>query len=430
MSPIRNAHPGTVIAVAVVVGYLLFLGGSAALAPPLEQPSDSVPGSSIANVSDDERATLVGLQGPFRDSKGHAVLVGGDGSILWSSPETWAHFDVSPLDEGRILSTFLRRDALDCGPYVPPCDRTGFRIFDPNRTKPIVREWTYPVRNHLNSEVHDAEVLPNGNVLVAGMDRERVFEVDSTGDIVWEWRASEYYDAPDDPTRTDWLHINDVDRIGPDRYLVSVRNENQLVILERGQGVVDVINEDGDPDVIYEQHNPQWLGDGNVLVADSGNDRVVQLQERNGTWEVAWEIHAVGDINLHWPRDVDLLPNGNLLITDSFNHRVVEFDRANDSVVWSISPGEIPYEADRLPGGEYPPGILDRPSNGNLLGNVSVWDSDRITIPGFTLLYGAISAFIALPYWISQWHLVGLVVTLIVAPVGLVWARVGGSHRN
>jgi hypothetical protein len=101
------------------------------------------------------------------------------------------------------------------------------------------------------------------------------------------------------------LHINDVDVIGEDRYLVSVRNANQLLIIERGRGVVEVINEDddrndascrgsgqlrdtdgdrdvrcGDPSILDHQHNPQYLEEGAILAADSENDRVVELTKR------------------------------------------------------------------------------------------------------------------------------------------------------
>ena len=64
------------------------------------------------------------------------------------------------------------------------------------------------------------------------------------GAVTWQGNASSFYDSPADPMTTDWLHINDVDVIEEGRYLVSIRNANQLVIVERGAGVVDVINED------------------------------------------------------------------------------------------------------------------------------------------------------------------------------------------
>jgi hypothetical protein len=159
---------------------------------------------------------------------------------------------------------------------------------------------------------------------------------------------------------------------------VSVRNANQLLVVQRGEGVTEVINADtddsndescrksgqlsdydgdgdvrcGDPAVLDHQHNPQWLGDGAVLVADSDNDRVVELHRtENGTWEPAWTLSRAGGISFNWPRDADRLPNGNTLITDTLNRRIVEVNETGE-VVWSVETDRIPYEADRLPVGE------------------------------------------------------------------------------
>jgi hypothetical protein len=212
------------------------------------------------------------------------------------------------------------------------------------------------------------------------MDRERLLRVDrETEEIVWEWHASEFYDPPAEPLERDWLHINDVDRIGQGRYLVSVRNANQLLILERGDGVVEVINEDredpndencrgtrdnqlvgpdpqcGDTAVLNHQHNPQWLGGSpaRVLVADSENDRVVELErQENGSWTVAWTDYGANGYRYDWPRDADRLPNGNTLVLDTRNQRLVEIG-PNGSTMWATSIPAQSYAAVRA-GTEYP----------------------------------------------------------------------------
>ncbi|MFO7966170.1 MAG: aryl-sulfate sulfotransferase [Archaeoglobaceae archaeon] len=414
---------GKVIAILAIVAFLVFLGVSAVTAPsvtkvkPSQDMADGTSSIEMGNLNLSDRATLVGLQGSFSGEGGYVVLIDGNGEIVWQSSETWAHFDVSPLNDGRVLSAFLSRDDAECDPMPAPC--TGFRIYEVGAEYPIQREWTYSVRTHANSEVHDAEMLPNGNILVVGMEYERVFEVDPEGEIVWQWNASEYYDAPEDPTLEDWLHMNDVDRIDEGRYLVSVRNENQLLILDRDEGLIEVINEDGDPNIINNQHNPQWLGDGLVLVADSGNDRIVELRERNGTWVVTWDLTMAGGIPFHWPRDADMVENGNILVTDSLNHRVVEVTPDGEAV-WSISPGAVPYEADRLPGGEYPEGLLD----GQDLTNDSVDKSTpglngQIHIPLITMVFFAIKGTLLLPYWVNQWHFIGFILTVLIGITGI-----------
>ena len=326
--------------------------------------------------------TLVGVQGGWVT---HGSVLGYDGqNVEWRNTKADGYFETTMLDNGTVLAAFANETSTDCGEYGDPCARTGYRVIDPETTE-TVSEYSFPVGSITNSEVHAADPTGNGGFVYTDMDAERVV-VAENGSEVWTWNASERYEAPEDPTSRDWLHINDVDTIGDGRFLVSVRNANQLVVLERGEGVVEVINEDdgtsddncidgdqrlhdadgdgdvrcGDPSVIKEQHNPQWLGDGAVLVADSENDRVVELHRtENGSWEPAWVVREAGGVALDWPRDADRLPNGNTLVTDSLNRRVVEVDSEGE-MVWAAQVGSdvtsgpgIPYEADRLPVGEY-----------------------------------------------------------------------------
>ncbi|WP_137284972.1 aryl-sulfate sulfotransferase [Halorussus salinisoli] len=389
------------------VGTLLVagaFGGSWALVPDTETVTK---GADANNTS-----ILVGVQGP--GPNGNVTALDGHGEVRWSIGDIISYQNVEKLDNGSVLATFAAGDYEDCGPYDSPCKRTGVRIIEPNPDPHVVWEWSYPVRTRKDSEVHDAEMLPSGNVLVADMEWESIFVLNpKTGEHVWTWNASQYYDAPADPTKTDWLHLNDVDRIGDGRYLVSIRNRNQLLVVERGQGVVEVVNEDGDSDVLNQQHNPHWLGDGAVVVADSENHRVVELHlnDTTGEWEVAWSVGTVGGIRLDWPRDADRLANGHTLITDSRNNRVVEI-RENGTLVASYSVPSLPYEADRLPYGE---------SDGSPYGSAheaEVGPFDQ-RIPVLTTLLAGARHVVAVPYWVSEIHL------LVVGVALVLWIRGG-----
>lgn len=453
---LASLSPWYGLAVAVVVGYVVVLLLSAALAPPLTQPA-AEPTPATNDTADGllaSNATVVGAQGSFSEADGTIAVVRQNGSIAWTpGGNDTTFFDVEPLDDHRLLASFLTRDASSCGPYAPPCARTGFRVYNVSQADPLVREWTYPVWHYLNRESHDADVLPNGNVVVVGMDQERIFVVNRTGDIVWEWRASQFYEAPADPADRDWLHMNDVDRIAPGRFLVSVRNANQLLVIERGRGVVEVVNADtdddndascrqdgqlvegddgdvrcGDPTVFEHQHNPQWLASDRILVADSDNDRVVLVERTNGTWDTTWALDAAGGIPFRWPRDVDLIDNDTLLVTDSLNDRVLAV-RWNGSVVWSVSPAAIPYEADRLPGGEYSTSQAseNRSAPGEIPGGAP--QADDGSVPVLTPVYRAVKGALLLPHWFSQWHLVGFGVTVVTAVGALVGGYVRGSRE-
>ncbi|MFC7069519.1 arylsulfotransferase family protein [Halobaculum lipolyticum] len=359
----------------VLLGVLLFgltVAGSALAAPDRSTP---------AAADGAERTTLVGSQGGGAGWHEYGSVYLLDGSdVEWREASADSYFDVQRLPDGRVLAGFMHGGYDDCGPYESPCAHTGIRLIDPDAADgpTVVEEYSFPVRSQSNSEIHDAEPLPGGGFAMTDMDNERIVIVED-GEVTWTWNASTLYDAPADPTRTDWLHINDIDRVGEDRFLVSVRNANQLVVVERtddgGGEVVEIVNADedgssdasctsssqlrdtdgdgdvrcGDPEILDHQHNPQWLGDGAVLVADSDNDRVVELHRSDdGDWEVAWEVTAVDGRALHWPRDADRLANGHTLITDTLNKRIVELDE-NGSAVWTYPTERIPYEADRVP---------------------------------------------------------------------------------
>ena len=376
-----------------------------------------------------EHAALVGVQGPAKG--GNVSLYDGPGALRWQySGEAISFQGVSrlaprevstleratgtELSNATVLATFADGGYTNCGRFEPPCKHTGIRLIEPNPEPHVVYEWGYPIRTRADSEVHDAELLPSGELLVADMEYESVFTVNlSTGERTWTWNASSHYDAPPDPTREDWLHINDVDRIGPGRYLVSVRNTNQLVVVERGKGVIDVINRDRDPAVLNRQHNPHWLGPGAVVVADSENDRVVELHENGttGEWEVVWAVTKAGGIRFDWPRDADRLPNGNTFITDSRNNRVVEVGR-DGGLVASYATEPLPYEADRIPHGEsagerYPPVMSGSPV------------VERPGIPLFSPLVDGARHVVALPYWVSGFHLLALTVAGVLFALGL-----------
>lgn len=337
-----------------------------------------------ADGPDASRDLLVGVQGPM--DRGQVVRYNGTDPAWRVSAADSYHGVVR--DGGRIVAAFANDSNAG--------SRTGYHVIDPSGPR-IADKWSYSVRTMGNSEVHDLEPLPSGGAVVVGMDRERVFTLDGSGSITWQWNASAYYDAPPFPRSTDWLHMNDVDRIGDGRYLVSVRNENQLLVLERGEGVVDVINEDGDPSVMLGQHNPQWLGEGRVLVADSSNGRVVELAKRGGEWKVVWSVDSAKGQPFAWPRDADRLPSGNTLITDSRNNRVVLVDGAGDTISWWRT-APLPYEADLVGvgepvGGPYQTNDVDAPADGEEY------------LPFMGKLWVGLAHGIGLPGWFRQWHL-------------------------
>ena len=419
---------------------LLMISGILLLITTIVASAVLAPSIGTTGETNQDRLTLVGSQGggPGWHEYGSVYLLNGT-NVTWRESSADSYFDVTKTDNGTVLAGFMDGEYSSCGPYDSPCTQTGFRVIDPRPEPRVISEYSFPVRTNKNSEVHDVEQLQSGEYLLTDMEYERIFTVEN-GNITWQWNASSFYDAPPDATKTDWLHINDVDVIEEGRYLVSVRNANQLVIVERGDGVVDVINEDttdsndancrksgqladyndngevrcGDPTVLNHQHNPQWLGNGAVLVADSENDRVVELhQTDNGSWEPAWTLGNAGGIALNWPRDADRLPNGNTLITDTLNRRVVEVNESG-TVVWSIQTDRIPYEADRLPVGEsvgVPQYTTDSAASNSPSGDVPILS---------LMLVGLRAVIPSTPFWFTELQLGLTIVSVLFILTGVV----------
>ncbi|WP_160133397.1 arylsulfotransferase family protein [Halococcus salsus] len=441
MPSLSRQRLGVALVLVAVVAVVGSLAVSAATGPSTASNADT-------NDSADRGKTVVGMQ-----AAGRVSMFDSNGSRLWTfgTPDT-DYFDVTVLDNGSVLTGYITEGEQECGQYEAPCARTGFQIIDPgpdaNPDPQVTSEWSFPVPEMLNNEVHDVEPLPSGEFVMTDMANERIFTVAPNGTTTWQWNASERYDAPDDPVSTDWLHINDVDRIGEGRFLVSVRNANQLLIVQRGEGVVDVINEDtgdtddaickennglrdfsndsngdvlcGDSEVMNHQHNPQYLGPDAILVADSDNNRIVELHNESGNWEVAWGVDSSNDVAYSWPRDADRLPNGNTLVTDSRRDRVVEV-APNGTTVWSTDTGTWPYEAERLPYQEMA-NDSDLPRM-NASGDAPVVDGGS-SIPYVDEAYAGLSYVVSLPVWFAAWHIAVIVVGLLLAIVGLglVWS--------
>jgi hypothetical protein len=205
-------------------------------------------------------------------------------------------------------------------------------------------------RMYVNGKIHGFD-LSNRGIYIGDIANDRIFLYDrDTHTTRWAWSAHQVYDPFDSggPYPYDWTHLNDVDRLEDGRLVVSLRNHDSVVFLNKS-GLQNswTLGSDDEHDVLYEQHNPDYIpperGGPSLVVADSENDRIIEYQRVNKTWERSWTWR---DTRLQWPRDADRLPNNNTLVTDSLGDRIIEVNETG-SVVWEVHI-KGPYEADRL----------------------------------------------------------------------------------
>lgn len=108
------------------------------------------------------------------------------------------------------------------------------------------------------------------------------------------------------------------------------------------------------PDQLNNPNSQQFLDNGNVLIADENNNRVIEVKT-DGT--LVAQFTAGGTIS--GAAFASRLPGGDTLITDSNNSRIVEVD-ANDAVVWQYmtntdagsNASPLPTRAVRLRNGD------------------------------------------------------------------------------
>jgi uncharacterized protein (UPF0248 family) len=186
---------------------------------------------------------------------------------------------------------------------------------------------------------HAARRLKNGNTVVADTTNNRLLEVDSADRIVFssdEWGHGK--GLLSDGSRL--CYPNNVQLLSEDKFIVTNRNSNDFVIVDRN-GVVERKGGKG----IKHPHNFERIGEGLYIAADSDQNRIVEINEAD---QVVWEYTG----SMSWPRDANRLLSGNTLITDSKNSRVFEVT-PQGKIVWEYKLGYFAnlYEGVRLDNG-------------------------------------------------------------------------------
>jgi outer membrane protein assembly factor BamB len=254
------------------------------------------------------------------------------GEIVWKYdvPENLINyvnpgFSVVPLQNGNILAVFPRNG-----------------VYEINRTsKDVVWKFIDPKISH------DAERLENGNTLVVdggyGCDTiqdAQVREINQQGLVVWSWYAKDHgFDqAPYNTINNEgWTHTNAASLLQNSDILISLRNFNFTVEVDRDGKVVRTIGEG----IMVHQHDPEAEPNGNILFANPGGSPT-QALEIDPTGKVVWNFIIPKDIafSSKQTRDADRLQNGNTLITAA--NRIIEVTSQGE-IVWQFRLKDIQF---------------------------------------------------------------------------------------
>lgn len=346
------------VAVAVVLALVtaataafLNTGPTVSTSPGSESGPQIASNPCVGTVTENpDSTTLLSIQGARGGGKTVGMLIGiqPNGEVVGiyngSAKGRWWLYDVDPMANGNLqLST--TEPGISLVEEIDPT--TGEQVAE-HRFEEVL-------------DSHDADRISDDELLMNDMSKDgddRFFVYNTTREeVVWEYRFEDHPDAfpreEGGEYGDDWTHNNDVEQIEPGVFMVSVRNFDEVVAIERETKEVRWrLGEDQNYDILNEQHNPDYIegpdGTPTVLVADSLNDRVVEYALENGEWTRTWMLEGGG---LDEPRDADRLPNGNTLVSDRRSHRLLEVTPTGE-VVWEFYAPWQPYDAERLGTGD------------------------------------------------------------------------------
>lgn len=150
----------------------------------------------------------------------------------------------------------------------------------------------------------DAVLVPgSGEVLICDSGNNRIIAVDTTTDaITWQFgngAGSGIFNNPVDV---------DVDPISIGRYLVTDQNRHRIVLVDRASSSIvfqfgSTDSSGLSPRTLTFPADADPLPNGNILIADAGNNRLIEVNRQG---EIVWQFaHAVANI-----RDADRIFSG------------------------------------------------------------------------------------------------------------------------
>src|SRR5712691_12045222 len=210
-----------------------------------------------------------------------------------------------------------------------------------------------------------------GNILITDQFNNRVIEIDPAGNIVWQ-----FGNGPGDTSANAIVGTNDAERVGsltlmsgtgiPPGATTNCKNgcvDNRILLVDQGGSIVWQYGQFGvtgfGPNQLNTPVQNTFLPNGNVLITDQGNERIIEVQRTDNS--IVWQygqnaVVGIGRNQLNNPNAAELLANGNILISDENNNRAIEVTHTTPShiVATFTAHGTVSGVAfaSRLPNGD------------------------------------------------------------------------------
>ena len=296
--------------------------------------------------------TAYGASKPRFDARGNLIIVDqynnriiemepNTRTIVWeytgSVSKTGTNLLVGPRDAERFRGrTLIVAGGLPAG--VNSNYPSGFvddRVFEIDRKGKI--KWQYGQTgvsgagdNELNNPV-SAVYAPRNSVLIADQGNHRVLHLRRKGkrtEITWQYGTSgvsgsgtNQLDSP-----------SSIQRLGSGNYLIADTGNDRVIEVTRKFELVWQYGSPGDTNTLNAPTYACRLRKDNILIADSGNSRVL-LVDRNGSNLFTFVTNTrPGSVEEPQPTRAVQLKSDNFLIADQFNHQVIQVDQSGNVV--------------------------------------------------------------------------------------------------
>jgi len=196
------------------------------------------------------------------------------------------------------------------------------------------------------SGVHDLHLLENGNILTVDRFRSVVEINPETKEVVWKYDAYR-----ENGNRDRRIEIHAVQPLPGGNVMVAESGAARIIEVDReGKLLKEVALKVDKPDPHRDTRLARKLENGNYLVAHEGDGVVREYDGATGAliWEYEVPLFGKPRADGHGPEafgnqafGILRLENGNTLIATGNGHSVIEVTPAKE-IVWSIEQNELP----------------------------------------------------------------------------------------
>ena len=241
------------------------------------------------------------------------------------------------LKRGLIsIATLRPADNLSDGHFLL-IDIEGKRILEIDQERNIVWSIGKDLLSESSLELEfprDAVRLSTRNTLITDYSQNRIVEITPSGRTFWEYRPEDEEHALKNPVRATANGLNHILVVDQGRHrVIEINKENEIL------SQVGTTDKYGLSDTqLNMPADAQRLANGNLLITDMGNHRVLELED----FQIVWQYGNPENLEsggyggdpgyLSYPQSALRLDNGNTLIVDAGNLRVIEINPESEII--------------------------------------------------------------------------------------------------